>query len=135
LVGSGIAISLASTTYDIMEFEEGKSPPFGADMSTVQSAYVDSQNTLAAVLLPRSGLGTRLDIVLANTVGLIDADYQGEILMAVKNIGTEGFPIGALDRLVQMVIIPVLKPEFSVVNEFSTATARGGNGFGSTGKS
>lgn len=118
-VGSGIALHLASTVQ--MFHTDSAAPVCNEDFS------------IAAILLPRSGLGTKLDIQLANTVGLIDADYQGEILMAVKNCGTEEFEIKALDRIVQMVVIPVIRPTYSVVEVFTDLTKRGEGGFGSTG--
>ncbi|MDR0380153.1 MAG: dUTP diphosphatase [Candidatus Accumulibacter sp.] len=88
---------------------------------------------LAALILPRSGLGHRHGIVLGNLVGLIDSDYQGEIMVSTWNRGHEDFTLAPLDRLAQLVIVPVLQVAFDVVEEFS-ASARGANGFGSTGK-
>ena len=82
----------------------------------------------AAVLLPRSGLGHKHGIVLGNLVGLIDSDYQGELKVSVWNRGKE-----ALERIAQMVIVPVVQASFKVVDEFA-ASERGEGGFGSTGK-
>lgn len=87
---------------------------------------------LAGMLIPRSGLGSR-GIVLSNVVGLIDADFQGHITMAIENRGGDVFSFFPLERLAQMVIVPVFTPEFKVVNEFSVITARGSGGFNSTG--
>jgi dUTP pyrophosphatase len=87
----------------------------------------------AAVLLPRSGLGSKHGIVLGNLVGLIDSDYQGEVLVSVWNRGKAVFTIQPLDRIAQLVIVPVVQVEFEVVEEFATS-ARGAGGFGSTGK-
>jgi dUTP pyrophosphatase len=86
----------------------------------------------AAIVLPRSGLGSKHGIVLGNLVGLIDSDYQGEVLVSVWNRGKSGFTIQPLDRIAQLVVVPVLQVEFEVVEEFA-ASARGAGGFGSTG--
>jgi len=88
---------------------------------------------LAALILPRSGLGHKHGIVLGNLVGLIDSDYQGEIMVSTWNRGRETFMLNPLDRLAQLVVVPVLQVAFNVVDEFS-ASARGEGGFGSTGK-
>ena len=88
---------------------------------------------LAAVILPRSGLGHKHGIVLGNLVGLIDSDYQGEIMVSTWNRGRETFTLNPLDRLAQLVVVPVLQVAFNVVDEFS-ASERGEGGFGSTGK-
>ncbi|OFZ86419.1 MAG: deoxyuridine 5'-triphosphate nucleotidohydrolase [Betaproteobacteria bacterium RBG_16_64_18] len=87
----------------------------------------------AAVILPRSGLGHKHGIVLGNLVGLIDSDYQGQIMVSVWNRSQAGFTIQPLERIAQLVIVPVLQAEFNVVEEF-TASDRGAGGFGSTGK-
>ena len=86
----------------------------------------------AAVILPRSGLGAKNGIVLGNLVGLIDSDYQGPLMISVWNRGRAAFTIQPLDRIAQMVIVPVVQVEFEVVEEFATS-ARGAGGFGSTG--
>ena len=88
----------------------------------------------AAVILPRSGLGAKNGIVLGNLVGLIDSDYQGPLMISVWNRGKSAFTIQPLDRIAQMIIVPVVQVEFQVVEEFA-ASARGAGGFGSTGKS
>lgn len=87
---------------------------------------------LAAIILPRSGLGHKHGIVLGNLVGLIDSDYQGEIFVSTWNRGHDTFTINPLDRLAQLVIVPVLQVAFNVVDEFSESE-RGAGGFGSTG--
>jgi dUTP pyrophosphatase len=87
----------------------------------------------AAVILPRSGLGAKSGIVLGNLVGLIDSDYQGPLMISVWNRGKSAFTIQPLDRVAQLVVVPVLQVEFEVVEEFA-ASARGPGGFGSTGK-
>ncbi|WP_319244889.1 dUTP diphosphatase [uncultured Propionivibrio sp.] len=88
---------------------------------------------LAAIILPRSGLGHKHGIVLGNLVGLIDSDYQGEIMVSAWNRGKDAFTINPLDRIAQLVVIPVLQVAFDVVDEFDAST-RGVGGFGSTGK-
>ena len=89
--------------------------------------------TIAALILPRSGLGHKHGIVLGNLVGLIDSDYQGPLMVSAWNRGKEAFTIQPLDRLAQLVIVPVLQAQFRVVDEFDTS-ARGAGGFGSTGR-
>jgi dUTP pyrophosphatase len=88
---------------------------------------------LAALILPRSGLGHKHGIVLGNLVGLIDSDYQGEIMVSTWNRGNQSFTLNPLDRLAQLVVVPVLQVGFNVVEEFA-ASERGDGGFGSTGK-
>ena len=87
---------------------------------------------LAAVVLPRSGLGHRHGIVLGNLVGLIDSDYQGQIFMSTWNRGNTPFTINPMERLAQLVVVPVVQVSFNVVSEFG-ASNRGAGGFGSTG--
>ena len=87
----------------------------------------------AAVILPRSGLGAKSGIVLGNLVGLIDSDYQGPLMISVWNRGKQPFTIQPLDRIAQLIVVPVVQVEFEVVEEFA-ASARGAGGFGSTGK-
>ena len=89
---------------------------------------------LAAMILPRSGLGHKHGIVLGNLVGLIDSDYQGEIMVSTWNRGQQAFTLQPLDRLAQLVVVPVLQMTFNVVEEF-TASPRADRGFGSTGHS
>lgn len=88
----------------------------------------------AAVVLPRSGLGAKSGIVLGNLVGLIDSDYQGALMISVWNRGKSAFTIQPMDRIAQLVVVPVLQVEFEVVEDFA-ASARGAAGFGSTGAS
>ncbi|HYD34010.1 MAG TPA: dUTP diphosphatase [Methylophilaceae bacterium] len=87
----------------------------------------------AAMILPRSGLGHKHGIVLGNLVGLIDSDYQGQLLVSCWNRGREPFLLNPLERIAQLVIVPVVQASFSVVEEFK-ASERGEGGFGSTGK-
>jgi dUTP pyrophosphatase len=86
----------------------------------------------AAVILPRSGLGHKHGIVLGNLVGLIDSDYQGQIMVSVWNRGSETFQIEPMDRIAQLVVIPVVQVKFNLVDDFDEST-RGSGGFGSTG--
>lgn len=88
---------------------------------------------LAAVLLPRSGLGHKKGIVLGNLVGLIDSDYQGQIFVSCWNRSSDSFTINAGERIAQMVFIPVVQAAFEVVDDFE-ASARGSGGFGHTGQ-
>lgn len=88
---------------------------------------------LAAMVLPRSGLGHKHGIVLGNLVGLIDSDYQGQIFVSVWNRGRASFTIQPMERIAQLVVVPVLQVGFNLVNSFD-ASARGADGFGSTGK-
>jgi dUTP pyrophosphatase len=87
---------------------------------------------LAAVILPRSGLGHKHGIVLGNLVGLIDSDYQGPLMVSCWNRGREAFALQPLDRLAQLVIVPVVHASFEIVDDFE-ASHRAGGGFGSTG--
>jgi dUTP pyrophosphatase len=89
--------------------------------------------TLAAVILPRSGLGHKHGIVLGNLVGLIDSDYQGQLMVSVWNRSAESFTIQPGDRIAQLVFVPVVQAEFNVVQDF-TLTERGVGGFGHSGK-
>ena len=90
-------------------------------------------STIAAMILPRSGLGHKHGIVLGNLVGLIDSDYQGQIFVSVWNRGHVEFTIQPMERIAQMIVVPVLQVEFNVVTNFD-ASNRGDGGFGSTGK-
>jgi len=89
---------------------------------------------LAAVILPRSGLGHKHGIVLGNLVGLIDSDYQGQLMVSVWNRGSAPFTIEPGERIAQLVVVPVVQVALDVVEEFS-ASQRGGGGFGSSGRS
>jgi len=88
---------------------------------------------LAAMILPRSGLGHKHGIVLGNLVGLIDSDYQGPLMVSCWNRGNVAFTVQPMERIAQLVIVPVVQASFRVVNEFG-ASQRGEGGFGSTGK-
>lgn len=88
----------------------------------------------AAMLLPRSGLGHKHGIVLGNLVGLIDSDYQGQLMVSCWNRSDVNFTIEPMERIAQMVIVPVVQARFNVVDEFGDVTERGAGGYGSTGK-
>ncbi len=88
----------------------------------------------AALILPRSGLGHKHGIVLGNLVGLIDSDYQGQLMVSAWNRSDTAFTIEPMERIAQLVIVPVLQAQFEVVSEFP-ASVRGEGGYGSTGKS
>jgi dUTP pyrophosphatase len=89
--------------------------------------------TLAAVILPRSGLGHKHGIVLGNLVGLIDSDYQGQLMVSCWNRGTEPFVIKAGERIAQLVVVPVVQVELQIVSDFEQS-ARGAGGFGHSGR-
>jgi dUTP pyrophosphatase len=88
---------------------------------------------LAAVIIPRSGLGHKHGIVLGNLVGLIDSDYQGQLMVSCWNRGREPFVVNPLERIAQLVVVPVVQVELNVVESFEESS-RGAGGFGSTGK-
>jgi dUTP pyrophosphatase len=88
----------------------------------------------AAMLLPRSGLGHKHGIVLGNLVGLIDSDYQGQLMVSCWNRSDVPFTIEPMERIAQMIIVPVVQAQFNVVTEFEALSARGEGGYGSTGK-
>jgi dUTP pyrophosphatase len=88
---------------------------------------------LAAMLLPRSGLGHKHGIVLGNLVGLIDSDYQGPLMVSCWNRGSQAFTVQPMERIAQMVIVPVIQARFKVVESFESSD-RGAGGFGSTGR-
>ena len=88
----------------------------------------------AAMLLPRSGLGHKHGIVLGNLVGLIDSDYQGQLMVSCWNRSPTAFTIEPMERIAQMVIVPVVQAQFRVVDEFAAASERGAGGYGSTGR-
>ena len=87
----------------------------------------------AAMILPRSGLGHKHGIVLGNLVGLIDSDYQGQIFVSIWNRGLHPFTLMPMERMAQLVIVPVMQMQLNIVEEFA-ASERGNDGFGSTGK-
>lgn len=94
--------------------------------------HIDNPN-LCAMILPRSGLGHKHGIVLGNLVGLIDSDYQGQLFISVWNRGSTAFELKPMERIAQLVVVPVVQAKFNLVDEF-IETRRGEQGFGSTGK-
>ena len=113
---------------DIRILDERLNERFPA-YATPGSAGLD----LAALILPRSGLGHKHGIVLGNLVGLIDSDYQGQILVSCWNRGQDSFQLNPLERIAQLVVVPIIQVEFNAVDSFEQSS-RGGDGFGSTGK-
>jgi dUTP pyrophosphatase len=89
----------------------------------------------AALILPRSGLGHKHGIVLGNLVGLIDSDYQGQLMVSAWNRSSTAFTIEPMERIAQLVVVPVVQAQFKIVQEFPAASQRGEGGYGSTGKS
>ncbi len=108
--------------------------PGATDLLPTGLAIYLSDPNYAAMILPRSGLGHKHGIVLGNLVGLIDSDYQGELMISCWNRSDTAFEIQPSDRIAQLVIVPVLQAEFVWVDEF-VASDRGDQGFGSTGRS
>lgn len=100
-------------------------------LPTGLSLYVEDPS-LAAMILPRSGLGHKHGIVLGNLVGLIDSDYQGQLMVSCWNRGKDEFTVSVGERIAQLVVVPVVQIEFDIVEEFEQ-TQRGDGGFGSTG--
>jgi len=107
--------------------------PGGAELIPTGIAIHIADPALAAMLLPRSGLGHRHGIVLGNLVGLIDSDYQGPLMVSCWNRGRTAYTVQPMERIAQLVIVPVVQARFRIVDDFD-ASARGGNGFGSTGR-
>jgi dUTP pyrophosphatase len=107
--------------------------PGKADLIPTGIAIHLADSGLAAMVLPRSGLGHKHGIVMGNLVGLIDSDYQGQIFVSCWNRGDSPFVLNPLERIAQMVVVPVVQVNFNVVQDF-TQSHRGVNGFGSTGK-
>jgi len=101
-------------------------------LPTGLAIYVEDPG-LAAVILPRSGLGHKHGIVLGNLVGLIDSDYQGQLMVSVWNRGSEPFTVQPGERIAQLVVVPVVQVELQVVEDFTT-TSRGAGGFGHSGR-
>lgn len=108
----------------------------GANAELIPSGLAINIGTgaYASMLLPRSGLGHKRGIVLGNLVGLIDGDYQGEIFMSIWNRSDELYKVEPGERIAQMVFVPVLQPQWKLVDKFSEVTERGNGGFGSSGK-
>lgn len=121
-------LDLRACIEHVMTLQPGETEliPTGIAMHLADPGY-------AAMILPRSGLGHKHGIVLGNLVGLIDSDYQGQLLVSCWNRGRERFLLNPLERIAQLVIVPVVQASFNVVDDF-TASQRGDGGFGSTGK-
>ena len=112
----------------------GERIKIGTGIALDLGSHGDENRHVAGLILPRSGLGAR-GITLGNAPGLLDADYQGEITLALWNSGEHEYILRPLDRLAQLLFVPILRPQLSVVSTFSRHTARGDGGFGSTGVS
>ena len=126
------AIDLLACLDEAIELQPGDAPQL---ISAGFALHMADPN-IAALVLPRSGLGHKKGLVLGNLVGLIDPDYTGPILVSAWNraaAGTQPVRIEPGERFAQMIFVPVLRPVFTIVEDFSTATARGAGGFGSTG--
>jgi len=108
-------------------------PPGAAELIPSGIAIHLTEPGLAAMVLPRSGLGHKHGIVLGNLVGLIDSDYQGQIFVSLWNRGGSAFTLQPMERIAQLVVVPVLQVKLNVVDDFA-ASGRGAGGFGSTGK-
>jgi len=108
-------------------------PGYATEIPTGIAIHINDPS-LAATILPRSGLGHKHGIVLGNLVGLIDSDYQGQLFISVWNRGHQSFTIEPADRIAQLVVLPVVQVEFDLVDEFG-ASERGEGGFGHSGRS
>ncbi|WP_230655948.1 dUTP diphosphatase [Psychrobacter sp. I-STPA10] len=102
-------------------------------IGTGLAIYIADPN-YAGLILPRSGLGHKHGIVLGNLVGLIDADYQGELMVSIWNRSNTDFILQPAERMAQYVVVPVARPEFDIVDEFSNISERGAGGFGHSGR-
>jgi dUTP pyrophosphatase len=123
---AGLDLRACIDTPLTLEPGETKLVPTGLAIHVADPGY-------AALILPRSGLGHKHGIVLGNLVGLIDSDYQGELMISTWNRGHTTFTLNPLERLAQLVIVPVVQAQFNIVDDFE-ASERGVGGFGSTGK-
>jgi dUTP pyrophosphatase len=126
--GGSAGLDLRACLDKPLELEPGKAEL----LPTGLAIYVEDPG-LAAVVLPRSGLGHKHGIVLGNLVGLIDSDYQGQLMVSVWNRGREAYTVQPGERVAQLVIVPVVQVELDVVEDFS-ATSRGAGGFGHSGR-
>ncbi|WP_339801112.1 dUTP diphosphatase [uncultured Marinobacter sp.] len=126
--GGSAGLDLRACLDQALTLEPGDTALIGTGLSV----YI-ADPSLAAMILPRSGLGHKHGIVLGNLVGLIDSDYQGELMVSCWNRGQTSFTIDVAERIAQMVLVPVVQAEFEVVDRFH-ASDRGEGGFGSTGR-
>ena len=125
------AVDLPAMIDEPLTLQPGERKKLGAGFK--MHIQLEPGQCAAAIVAPRSGLGSR-GLVIANTIGLIDADYQGELGLTLLNNGSEAITIQPGDRIMQMFFIPVLRAQFKPVTEFATVTGRGEGGFGSTGR-
>lgn len=102
-------------------------------IGTGMAIYIADPN-YAGIILPRSGLGHKHGIVLGNLVGLIDADYQGELMVSIWNRSETDFVLNPAERMAQYMVVPVMRPEFEIVEDFNELSARGAGGFGHSGR-
>ncbi len=102
-------------------------------IGTGLAVYIADPN-FAGMILPRSGLGHKRGIVLGNLVGLIDADYQGELLVSIWNRSNSDFELQPFERMAQYIVVPIARPKFELVDDFSNESARGAGGFGHSGR-
>lgn len=102
-------------------------------IGTGMAIYIADPN-YAGIILPRSGLGHKHGIVLGNLVGLIDADYQGELMVSIWNRSETDFVLNPAERMAQYMVVPVVRPEFEIVEDFNELSARGAGGFGHSGR-
>ncbi|MFX1673091.1 dUTP diphosphatase [Paraburkholderia sp. A2WS-5] len=123
---AGLDLRACLDTPITLEPGETKLVPTGLAIHLADPGY-------AALILPRSGLGHKHGIVLGNLVGLIDSDYQGELMISTWNRGHTTFTLNPMERLAQLVIVPVVQAQFNIVDDFEQSE-RGAGGFGSTGK-
>jgi len=121
-------LDLRACLADALELKPGQTEliPTGIAIHLADPGY-------AAMILPRSGLGHKHGIVLGNLVGLIDSDYQGQLFVSCWNRGQTAFTINPMERIAQLVVVPVLQAQFNIVDDFA-GSERGTGGFGSTGK-
>jgi dUTP pyrophosphatase len=135
MIGRATSGSAAIDLHACIEKQIIVDPGQDFSIGTGISIYIKNVN-YCAFILPRSGLSSRFGIVLSNTTGLIDADYQGEIILKMRHQKANGYsvPINPLDRVAQIIFLPIARPEFNFVQEFSEESTRGQSGFGSTGK-
>lgn len=122
---AGLDLRAATEAVRVIAPGETQLIPTGLAVHIANPAY-------AAMILPRSGLGHKQGIVLGNLVGLIDSDYQGQLFVSLWNRGSTPFTLNPLERIAQMVIVPVVQVDFAIVKDFATSQ-RGEGGFGSTG--
>jgi dUTP pyrophosphatase len=122
-------LDLRACIEQAMDIEPGQTVlvPTGLSIHIADPAY-------AAMILPRSGMGHKNGIVLGNLVGLIDSDYQGPLMVSTWNRSQKTFRLEPMERLAQLIIVPVVQAQFQVVEEFDQASDRGAGGFGSTGR-